>query len=250
MLESRSMHPDVALVNQLQALDLRIAALDKEVAELPRHIAIIEKTLDSHLRKLSADKAALAANQKDRKNLEGEIQLHQGKISKLRDQMAQAKTNEQFKAFQNEIDYAEKEIRKAEDRTVELMTASEPLEINVKQADVALKQEQKQVEAEKARARERTAADQAELETLRAEHKVAFAALPKPIAATYERIRRKWKGTVAAEASEGRCQACQMVLRPQVFQDLRKGTNLMQCESCQRFLYYNPPVTSSLVDMT
>jgi predicted nucleic acid-binding Zn-ribbon protein len=164
--------------------------------------------------------------------------------------MAKAKTNEQFKAFQNEIDYAEKEIRKAEDRTVELMTASEPLEVNVKQAEVALKQEQKQVEAEKARARERTAADQAELETLRSEHKIAFAALPKPIAATYERIRRKWKGTVAAEASEGRCQACQMVLRPQVFQDLRKGTNLMQCESCQRFLYYNPPVTSSLVDMT
>jgi len=244
------MHPDVALVNQLQTLDLRIAALDKEVAELPRHIAVIEKTLDSHLRKLSADKAALAANQKDRKNLEGEIQLHQSKISKLRDQMAQAKTNDQFKAFQNEIDYAEKEIRKAEDRTVELLGASEPLEANVKQAEVALKQEQKQVEAEKAEARERTAADQTELDKLRAEHKVAFATLPKPIAATYERIRKKWKGTVAAEATEGRCTACHMVLRPQVFQDLRKGTNLMQCENCSRFLYYNPPIISSLVDMT
>ena len=250
MLESRSMHPDVALVNQLQTLDLRIAALEKEVAQLPKHVAAIEKTLESHLRKLSADKAALAANQKDRKNLEGEIQVHQAKISKLRDQMSQAKTNEQFKAFQNEIDYAEKEIRKAEDRTIELLSASEPLDINVKQAEAALKQEQKQVDAEKARARERTAADQEELDKLHAEHKIAFAALPKPIAATYERIRRKWKGTVAAEASNGRCQACQMVLRPQVFQDLRKGTNLMQCESCQRFLFYNAPVTSSLVDMT
>jgi len=244
------MHPDVALVNQLQALDLRIAALEKEVAELPRHIALIEKTLDSHLRKLSADKAALAANQKDRKNLEGEIQLHQSKISKLRDQMTQAKNNEQFKAFQNEIDYAEKEIRKAEDRTVELLGAAEPLEANVKLAEVAFKQEQKQVEAEKAEARQRTAEHQAELDKLRGEHKIAFGTLPKPIAATYERIRRKWKGTVAAEASAGRCQACQMVLRPQVFQDLRKGINLMQCESCQRFLYYVPPVTSSAVDMT
>ncbi|MEO5923085.1 MAG: C4-type zinc ribbon domain-containing protein [Bryobacteraceae bacterium] len=244
------MHPDVALVNQLQTLDLRIAALDKEVAELPRHIAVIEKTLDSHLRKLSADKAALAANQKDRKNLEGEVQLHQSKISKLRDQMAQAKTNEQFKAFQNEIDYAEKEIRKAEDRNLELLTASEPLDAAVKQAETALKQEQKQVEAEKAQARERTATSQAELDILRAEHKVALAALPKPIAATYERIRKKWKGTVAAEATGGRCTACQMVLRPQVFQDLRKGTNLMQCESCQRFLYYNPPIVSTAVDMT
>jgi predicted nucleic acid-binding Zn-ribbon protein len=244
------MHPDVDLVNQLQTLDLRIAALEKEVAELPRHIAQIEKTLDSHLRKLSADKAALAANQKDRKNLEVEVQTHQAKISKLRDQMNSAKTNEQFKAFQNEIDYAEKEIRKAEDRTVDLMTASEPLEANVKLAEAALKEEQKQVEAEKAKARERTAADQSELTKLRASHKIAFDALPKPVAAAYERIRKKWKGTVAAEATDGRCSACQMMLRPQVFQDLRKGNTLMQCESCQRFLYYNPPVTSTLVDMT
>jgi predicted nucleic acid-binding Zn-ribbon protein len=244
------MHPDIALVNQLQTLDLRIGALEKEVAELPKHIASIEKALDSHLRKLSADKAALAANQKDRKNLEGEVQLHQSKISKLRDQMAQAKTNEQFKAFQNEIDYAEKEIRKAEDRNLELLAASEPLDAAVKQAETALKAEQKQVEGEKAKARERTAADQAELDVLRAEHKVAFANLPKPIAATYERIRKKWRGTVVADGSNGRCSACQMTLRPQLFQDLRKGATAMQCESCQRFLWYTPPVTSTLVDMS
>ena len=244
------MHPDVALVNQLQTLDLRIAALEKEVAELPRHIAVIEKTLDSHLRKLSADKAALAANQKDRKNLEGEVQLHQSKISKLRDQMAQAKNNEQFKAFQNEIDYAEKEIRKAEDRNLELLAASEPLDAAVKQAETALKQEQKLVEAEKAEARDRTAVNQAELDKLRSEHKVVFATLPKPIAATYERVRKKWKGTVAADGSTGRCSACQMMLRPQMFQDLRRGDRVMQCESCQRFLWYTPPITSTAVDMS
>ncbi|MEO8097056.1 MAG: C4-type zinc ribbon domain-containing protein [Acidobacteriota bacterium] len=242
------MHPDVHLVNQLQTLDQRIAFLEKEVAELPRHIAVIEKALESHLRKLAADKAALTANQKDRKNLEAEIQTHQQKVSKLREQMLQAKNNEQYKAFQNEIDYAEKEVRKAEDRIIELMTASEPLDVNVKQAEISLKQEQKVVEAEKARARERTAADQVELETLRAEHKETFVKLPRTTSAAYERIRKKWKGSVASDASDGRCKACFMVLRPQFFQDLRKGSDLMFCESCGRILYYNPPM--SMVDMT
>ena len=87
------MHPDVHLVIQLQSLDQKITALDKEVASLPRHVAIIEKALESHLRKLEADKAALSGNQKDRKKLEGDIQMHQQKISKLRDQMLGAKTN-------------------------------------------------------------------------------------------------------------------------------------------------------------
>lgn len=242
------MHPDVQVINHVQTLDQRIAALEKEVNELPRHIATIERTLESHLRKLEADKAALAANQKDRKNLDGEIQMQNQKISKLRDQMSSAKTNEQYRAFQNEIDYAEKEIRKHEDRILELMTASEPLDANVKTAEAALKQEQKVVESEKAKARERTSVDKAELETLRAEHKQAIANLPRSTTAAYDRIRKKWKGTVSSQVVDGRCKACQMMLRPQFFQDLRKGNDLMFCESCGRFLYYNPPV--SFVDMT
>src|SRR5690349_9839177 len=59
MLKSRSMYPDVHLVIQLQSLDQKITKLEKEVAELPRHIAVIEKALESHNRKLEADKAAL-----------------------------------------------------------------------------------------------------------------------------------------------------------------------------------------------
>src|SRR5258708_35247804 len=141
-----SMHPDRHLVIQLPSLDQKIAALDKEVAALPRHIAVIEKTLESHLRKLEADRAALSANQKERKKLEGDIQLHEQKVSKLKDQMLGAKNNEQYRAFQHEIDYIAKEIRTAEDRILELMSESEPLDANVKKAEVALTEEKQAVE--------------------------------------------------------------------------------------------------------
>src|SRR5215467_4047512 len=157
------MHPDIHLVIQLQSQDEKIAALEKEVALLPKQVAAIEKTLDSHIRKLEADKAALSANQKDRKKLEGDIQMHQQKISKLRDQMLSAKTNEQYRAFQNEIEYIEKEIRAAEDRILELMGESETLDANVKKAEAALKQEKVHVDAETAQAKQRTAADQTQL---------------------------------------------------------------------------------------
>jgi predicted nucleic acid-binding Zn-ribbon protein len=46
-----------------------------------------------------------------------------------------------------------------------------------------------------------------------------------------------------AEAAEGRCSGCHMVLRPQFFQDLRHSDQVMFCESCGRILYYNPPVS-------
>src|SRR6202162_4208391 len=202
------MHPDTRLVSQLQAIDLRMAELEKEVAALPKHIAIIEKTLESHQRRLEADRAALTANQKDRKKFEGDIQMHEQKISKLRDQMLGAKTNEQYKAFQHEIEYLQNEVRTSEDRILELMSESESLDVAVKKAESALKEEKQLVEGEKSRARERTAADQARIQQLQGAATEAAAQLPKAPLAEYARIRKKWNGVVIAEATSGRCSAC------------------------------------------
>jgi hypothetical protein len=237
------MHPDTHLLIQVQELDQRIAALEKEIAALPKHIAAIEKTLESHVRKLEADKAALSANQKERKKLEGDIQVHEQKISRLRDQMLGAKTNEQYRAFQHEIEYIEKEIRTAEDRILDLMAESEPLEANVKKAEHDLKEEREVVEAEKDRTRKRTALDQAQLEEGRKLRKETAAKVPAAAMQAYERIRKKWNGVAVAEAADGKCSACQISLRPQYFQDLKKGEQVMFCESCGRIHYYNPPVS-------
>ena len=237
------MTADMEQVTRLQSLDLKIGELDREISALPKHIAQIEKTLDGHLRRLDADRSALTANQKDRKRLEDDIKVHEQKISKLRDQTLQAKTNEQYRAFQNEVEYAQREIRKCEDRILELMSESEPLESAVKKAEGALKEEKAQVEAEKARARERTATDQKQLEELKAERQQIVANTKPQMYTAYERIRKKRNGIAIAEFAEGRCSACMIALRPQFVQDLRKGDEMMLCESCGRILFYNPPVS-------
>ena len=231
---------DLALALRLQALDRKMASLETEIATLPKHIAEIEKKLDSHTRRLEADRAALAANRRDHKKLEGDIQLHEQKVSKFKEQMLGAKTNEQYKAFQHEIAYIEAEIRKAEDKILELMEQSEPLDKNVKAAEADLKNEQKQVDAEKVQARERTAVDQTELAERRAERQSVSAQMDAAFYSTYERIRKKTRNTPIADATEGRCDACQIALRPQFFQDLRRGDKIMFCESCGRILTYNP----------
>jgi predicted nucleic acid-binding Zn-ribbon protein len=237
------MNAEIEKITRLQSLDSKIGELQNEVASLPKHIAQIEKALDSHLRKLEADRAALAANQKDRKRLEDDIKVQDQKVSKLKDQMLQAKTNEQYRAFQHEIDYCQQEIRKCEDKILELMAEAEPLDANVKKAESALKQEKQQVDAEKELARERTAVDQKQLDELLGERKGIVTGLGPRIHKEYERIRKKWHGVAVAEVVAGRCSKCQISLRPQFFQDLRRGDDLMFCESCGRILYYNPPVS-------
>jgi len=234
---------DLKLAIHLQELDNRIRDLQLEVAGLPKHIAEIERTLESHVRKLEADRAALAANQRERKKLDDDIKVHEQKASKLKDQMMEARTNEQYRAFQKEIEYCQQGIRKAEDRILDLMSESEPLEQNVMTAEAALTEEKKRVEAEKQEARSRTAADQKELEELRGEREQAVTSMSPAVYAAYERIRVKRQGRAVAEVVDGRCSACHISLRPQFFQDVKSNETVMYCESCGRILYYTSPVT-------
>jgi predicted nucleic acid-binding Zn-ribbon protein len=157
--------------------------------------------------------------------------------------MLQAKTNEQYRAFQSEIDFCANAIRKAEDRMLDLMAESEPLDVNVKTAEVALKTEKANVEAEKAEARLKSEADKKRLDQSQAERATLAARLEPRLVKAYERQRKKWGSTAVVEAVEGRCSGCQISLRPQFLQDLRRGDQLMSCETCGRILYYNPPVS-------
>jgi predicted nucleic acid-binding Zn-ribbon protein len=243
MLHSYLMHPDVATALRLQALDLRAAELRKEIAALPKRILEIEKALEAHTRRLELDRAALAANQRERKKIEGDIQLHQQKISKLRDQMMEAKTNEQYRAFQEEIAWFENAIRKAEDQILELMSEAETLEANVRKAEADLREEKKSVEAEKEQARARTQADKQELARIEAERKEVASLLSPEVLSVYERLRTRHYpgGDVLAEARDGRCMGCMMTMRPQLFQDVKSGERVVYCETCRRILYVEEP---------
>lgn len=236
------MTPEIKAIQKLQSLDSKAVALQKEIEALPKRVAEIEKKLDSHLRKLDIDKAALLANQKNRKSLEDDIKVQHQKISKLRDQTLLAKTNEQYRAFQHEIEFCEGEIRKAEDRILELMTESEPLEKNVKAAEGSLAEQKAAVTREQEHARKRGAEDGEFLRQLMEERQQIASSIDPKLVTQYERIRQRWKGIAIADGTSGKCSACQMKLRPQFFQDLKRGEKMFTCESCGRILYYNPPV--------
>ena len=89
--------------------------------------------------------------------------------------------------------------------------------------------------------RERTAADQKEIDTLKAERLTIVAQMTPSLVSNYERIRKGRAGVGITEVVAGRCGRCNIQLRPQFFQDLKKGETIMTCESCGRILWYNPP---------
>src|ERR1022692_3918300 len=157
------MLPDVEKLMGLQVADQEIRKLQDEIAELPKRIAVIEQKLAGTKAHLEKTRAAAKADEANRKKFESAIQDLQGKISKYRDQSLAVKTNDQYKALLQEIQFAEGEIRINEDRILEVMVNVDARDKDVKAAETKLKAETAEIEKEKEDARKVTEEDQKKL---------------------------------------------------------------------------------------
>ena len=233
------MLPDIDKLLELQIADKEIRRLRDEVAALPKRVAVIEQKLAGTKAHLEKARTAAKGDEADRKKFEANIKDLQGKISKYRDQSLDVKTNEQYKAILSEIQFAEQEIRLNEDRILEVMVNVETREKDVKAAEAELKAETAEIEKEKEEARKVTAEDQKKLAEWNAKRDGLRHGISEDILRHHERVA-KFRGTGLAEARDHKCMGCQVMLRPQTYNEVRNGEKVMVCESCQRIYYYDP----------
>jgi len=232
------MLPDVQKLIELQQADREIQRLKEEIAALPKRVAVIEAKLAGTKAVLENAKAAVKTDDAARRKHEQAIQDEQGKISKFRDQSLAVKTNEQYRALLHEIQFAEQDIRAHEDKILELMVNAETRDKEVKAAEAELKEETAEIEKEKAEARQRTAEDEKLLAEWNAKRNQARAAVDETLLSQYDRVA-KYRGTGLSEVRDHKCLSCQVMLRPQTYNEVRSGTSIVVCDSCQRILYYD-----------
>ena len=233
------MHQDIKNLQELQIADREIARLNAEVAALPKRVAAIEEQLaDARKRKADAE-SAIKTGEANKRKFESAIQDLQGKISKYRDQMLSVKTNQEYKAITQEVEYAQQHIRDNEDKILEQMESAETLAASLKRAEADLKAETIEIEKEKADARARTEEDEKLLKEWNQKRDALRGGIQESTLRQYDRVQ-KLRGTGLAEAINHKCGVCQVMLRPQVYNDVRTNEQIIICDSCHRILWYNP----------
>ena len=235
------MHADLERVIALQQLDTAAAEARRKLAEGPER----ERTFDTRLadakQRVAEAKAKLAANGDARRAIEKEVAVHQGRLSKYRDQAMAVKTNQEYHAIQHEMAHAQGEIKKHEDAILECMLEADELTATIKTAEADLAAQQKAIDAERARMKAEDAERQKTLDKLVADRAALIAQIDKQVFSTYERVAANRHGIAVADAHDGICSVCHVRLRPQVANIVRRNDSIVQCDSCQRILYAQLP---------
>ena len=234
------MNADLERLIVLQRLDSAAHDAQRKLAEGPEREHALEARLTAARDAVAAAKAKLTESQTVRREHEKTVALHQGRLSKFREQAMSVKTNQEYHAIQKEIEFAQTEMKAAEDAVLEKMIEGDDLTAGVKRADSELAVEQKKIDADTKAMTAEAAELKAALEKLAAERADIVKSLTPQVLSTFELIASRRNGIAIAEARDGICVLCHVRLRPQVFNNILKNDQIIQCDSCNRIMYSVP----------
>jgi hypothetical protein len=232
---------DLERLIQLQDIESRAAVANKAIAEAPGRIAALDALLQSATTALATAKQSLADNQTQRRSIDKDLIAAQQRVDKYKEQIMAVKTNEQLHAMQHQMKAVADEVGQHEERILVKMMEADEINAGIKKAEAALKAAQSKVAAERAAIESEATTHQATVTECAAARSTLVAAMDnKGAVETFQRIA-KVRGTAVARAEGERCTVCQVRLRPAVFSEVRKNDSLVQCDSCNRILYFVAP---------
>ena len=236
------MSPDLQRLIDLQRLETTIADAKATIAAHPQRLAEAEAQLAAATQLLDAARNRLKENQDARRALEKDVALYQGRLSKFKDQQSAVKTNKEYQALGHEIETAQRDLGGVEEKVIERMVEADVIAADVARAESVFAARRKEIEAEKKRLVDELATVEASLKAATEARAALLPQIDSRLVATFEQVARVRKGIAVTLATrDGLCSVCHVRLRPQVFQQIRHNDTIVQCDSCQRILYYIPP---------
>ncbi len=223
---------------ELQLTDTNIRKLKKSIETAVARRAEIEQEFEQHafsIREIQNRRDSLNAKRAD---LEKQIAENKTYLERADRNLKHAQNSKEYETAMRETDALQKQIGAFETQIVEILEETEGVEkelteradeINnldakrdeaLSEFDVAMKKHNSEFDKE-------------------SKHRAtAFATLPARLASVYDRLsQRSRDGIAVAEVVNGSCSSCNVLLRPQVQVNVKKGDEIITCENCTRILY-------------
>lgn len=223
---------------ELQKTDTHIRLLKKQLETAEQRRAEIEQEFERHASSIREIQGRRDKFNTERIDLEKQIADNKTYLERADRNLKHAQNQKEYETAMRELDALQKQIAAFETQVVEKMTAIEEVEKQlaeraeeINSIDATRVAALKEFDAE-------VAANKSAFNTETKNREIVFATLPAQLASVYNRLaQRSRDGIAVAEVVNGSCSACFMALRPQMQVEVRKGQQIITCESCTRILY-------------
>ena len=224
----------------LQQIDSKIDTLRKSQKEYPDQIAEIERTLEEERQQIVEKKAALAELEKNRRALEGELEMITVDLKKHQDRLNEVTTNREYDALQHEIEALQSRIDEHESGILEGIEQNEDLEARLGEEEEIQKEQETEQLKEIRELKSQLGSIEDDVQGWEAKRKSIEEQVERRALAAYTRIRKVLRGGVAVvTVLKGSCGGCYRQLAPQRLVEVRTQDRVIRCENCGRIVVWS-----------
>ncbi len=233
------MREDLLFLIQLQKIDAELAGTNIRKKDLPNKMARLDETFQALSRGVEEERQRLEELVKDHRAKEESLKRGIENLKKTKERLLEVKTNKEYQAMLKEIDLIVKKNGEIEDEIILRLEEMDSARQNLKAKEKELEafradyeRDRKEIEKELGLIDAEVSQYLQSMEEFRG--KISAALLKR-----YDRIRNHSNGRAVVSVWKGVCEGCHMNLPPQMYNELQRSEDIMQCPFCSRIIYWD-----------
>lgn len=232
---------DLKYLVQLQEIDLRIKEQELAQEQYPAAVEELKKQIAQAESALAAVKEKMALAENDKKNWEDQVNKAQAGLEKSQDRLNSIRTNREYDAVHAEIEAQKGIINGAEHRRNALGAEIQKLGEAVAAAQAELDRIKGENEPKINDLLQKTGAIDSIIAQINKEREAVLPNVGKHILRQYDliRSRRKTGRVISTVRSNRTCTVCYKVLEPQLFNEIKRSTKIILCQSCGSIMVWS-----------
>ncbi len=233
------MDPRLVSILELQEAMAAQKEIEDEYEEIPRRRDEINSTLSSVQQEIDNAATRMKEHQVEQKSTDLELKQGQEARVKKEAQLFSIKSPKELQAVQSEIENLDRKNSRLEEKSLELMDKIETEKKHLAEKKQEWEKKEKEFEEELKELDEKEQSLSARLDEAKNQSQDIANRLSPNLYQRFLRVFKGRNGVAVASANDGHCGACNVQLTPRLMQMAKRGQDIVQCEGCSRFLYWN-----------
>lgn len=232
------MERELETLFEAQKIESMIMEGEQKLLQAPRKLKQMEDELSGIRQKIEKEKEIIEELEKERRKKEKELEGDKEKIKKLEVRLYDVKTNKEYQALLKEIESAKEANDRTEEDVLVLMDKVEDLRKDYESSAKLLEKLEKESEAERAEIEKETRSMDEVIAKLTTERDNLLSIVSENLRTIYGILCEKRGGVAVSNVKNGVCLGCNMNIPPQLYIEVTKNKQLIQCPSCNRILFF------------
>lgn len=238
-----SIPEQIRALEELASVDAELKILDDQLSQERATLAALKASLKRLEEKKKGDLLSVAATDKARNELVTDVRGMMQQLDHSREKLNRSRTERESNAAQRELEELRKLVRDREEDINKLTAEGDAVRAQIEASQAEAAKVQAELGSSEGEINSKVAAVESERETKAGTRGAITKRLPPTLYRKYETLRTK-KPCPISQTTDGTCTACHMALPPQLFHRLRREPMIDQCPSCQRLIYFVPPLSA------